>query len=74
MRIQRLQTRITVLFVALLALVQVAAFCFVNAANSSNAHAKVEEDESEHGSEDKGGKGRVGKEFWKWVKHPYILQ
>src|SRR5690348_13952302 len=44
MRIQRLQTRITVLFVALLALVQVAAFWFVNAANSSNAHAKVEEE------------------------------
>jgi diguanylate cyclase (GGDEF)-like protein len=44
MRIQRLQTRITVFFVALLALVQVAAFCFVNAANSSNAHAKVEEE------------------------------
>jgi diguanylate cyclase (GGDEF)-like protein len=44
MRIQRLQTRITVLFVALLALVQVAAFWFVNAANSGNAHAKVEEE------------------------------
>ncbi len=44
MRIQRLQTRITVFFVALLALVQVAAFLFVNAANSSNAHAKVEEE------------------------------
>jgi diguanylate cyclase (GGDEF)-like protein len=44
MRIQRLQTRITVFFVALLALVQVAAFWFVNAANSSNAHAKVEEE------------------------------
>src|SRR6188472_2773731 len=44
MRIQRLQTRITVFFVALLALVQVAAFSFVNAANSSNAHAKVEEE------------------------------
>jgi len=44
MRIQRLQTRIIVFFVALLALVQVAAFCFVNAANSSNAHAKVEEE------------------------------
>jgi diguanylate cyclase (GGDEF)-like protein len=44
MRVQRLQTRITVLFVALLALVQVAAFWFVNAANSGNAHAKVEEE------------------------------
>jgi diguanylate cyclase (GGDEF)-like protein len=44
MRIQRLQTRITVFFVALLALVQVAAFWFVNAANSSNAHVKVEEE------------------------------
>ena len=44
MRIQRLQTRIIVFFVALLALVQVAAFWFVNAANSSNAHAKVEEE------------------------------
>ena len=44
MRIQRLQTRIIVFFVALLALVQVAAFWFVNAANSSNARAKVEEE------------------------------
>src|SRR3982751_2734924 len=44
MRIQRLQTRIIVLFVALLALVQVAAFWFVNAANSNNAHAKIEEE------------------------------
>jgi diguanylate cyclase (GGDEF)-like protein len=44
MRIQRLQTRIIIFFVALLALVQVAAFWFVNAANSSNAHAKVEEE------------------------------
>src|SRR5882672_5415518 len=44
MRIQRLQTRIIVFFVALLALVQVAAFWFVNAANSSNAHAKIEEE------------------------------
>jgi hypothetical protein len=33
-----------VFFVALLALVQVAAFWFVNAANSGNAHAKVEEE------------------------------
>ena len=44
MRIQRLQTRIIVFFVALLALVQVAAFWFVNAANSNNAHAKIEEE------------------------------
>jgi diguanylate cyclase (GGDEF)-like protein len=44
MRIQRLQTRIIVFFVALLALVQVAAFWFVNAANSGNTHAKVEEE------------------------------
>src|SRR3954469_4823683 len=44
MRIRRLQTRIIILFVALLALVQVAAFWFVNAANSSNAHAKIEEE------------------------------
>ena len=44
MRIQRLQTRIIVFFVVLLALVQVAAFWFVNAANSKNAHAKIEEE------------------------------
>jgi diguanylate cyclase (GGDEF)-like protein len=44
MRIKRLQTRIIILFVALLAFVQVAAFWFVNAANSSNAHAKIEEE------------------------------
>jgi diguanylate cyclase (GGDEF)-like protein len=44
MRIQRLQTRIIVLFVALLALVQVAAFWLVNAANSRNAQAKVAEE------------------------------
>ena len=44
MRIQRLQTRIIIFFVALLALVQVAAFWLINAANSSNAHAKVEEE------------------------------
>src|SRR3954470_3643847 len=44
MRIQRLQTRIIIFFVALLALVQVAAFWVVNAANSSNARAKVEEE------------------------------
>src|SRR5687767_11470522 len=44
MRIQRLQTRIIIFFVALLALVQVAAFWFVYAANSGNARAKVEEE------------------------------
>jgi diguanylate cyclase (GGDEF)-like protein len=44
MRIQRLQTRIIIFFVALLALVQVAAFWFVNAANSGNTHAKIEEE------------------------------
>src|SRR5215831_11950490 len=44
MRIQRLQTRIIIFFVALLTLVQVAAFWVVNAANSSNARAKVEEE------------------------------
>src|SRR6478752_8917159 len=44
MRIQRLQTRIIVFFVALLALVQVAAFWFVNAANSRNAQTKVAEE------------------------------
>jgi diguanylate cyclase (GGDEF)-like protein len=44
MRIQRLQTRIIVFFVALLALVQLAAFSFVNRANSNDAHAKVEEE------------------------------
>jgi len=44
MRIQRLQTRIIVFFVALLALVQVAAFWIVNAANSNTARAKVEEE------------------------------
>jgi diguanylate cyclase (GGDEF)-like protein len=44
MRIQRLQSRIILFFVALLALVQVAAFWFVNAANSKNAHAKIEEE------------------------------
>jgi len=44
MRIQRLQTRIIVFFVALLTLVQVAAFVFVNAANSKNARSKVEEE------------------------------
>jgi diguanylate cyclase (GGDEF)-like protein len=44
MRIQRLQTRIIVFFVALLALVQLAAFWFVNAANAHNAQDKVEEE------------------------------
>jgi diguanylate cyclase (GGDEF)-like protein len=44
MRIQRLQTRIIVFFVLLLALVQVASFWFVNTANSNNAHAKIEEE------------------------------
>jgi len=44
MRIQRLQTRIIIFFIALLALVQVAAFWAVNAANSNNAHAKIEEE------------------------------
>jgi hypothetical protein len=44
MRIQRLQTRIIVFFVALLALVQIAAFWFVNAANSRNAQTKVAEE------------------------------
>ncbi len=44
MRIQRLQTRIIVFFVALLALVQLVAFVFVNAANSKNARAKIEEE------------------------------
>jgi diguanylate cyclase (GGDEF)-like protein len=44
MRIQRLRTRIIVFFVALLALVQLAAFALVNAANSNNAHHKIEEE------------------------------
>ncbi len=44
MRIQRLQSRIILFFVALLALVQVAAFWFVNAANSRNAQTKVAEE------------------------------
>jgi diguanylate cyclase (GGDEF)-like protein len=44
MRIQRLQTRIIVFFVALLALVQVAAFWFVNAAVSRNAQSRVTEE------------------------------
>src|SRR5690349_8254227 len=44
MRIQRLQTRIIIFFVALLALVQVAAFWLVNAANSRNAETKIAEE------------------------------
>jgi diguanylate cyclase (GGDEF)-like protein len=44
MRIQRVRTRIIVFFVALLALVQLAAFALVNAANSRNAHQKIEEE------------------------------
>src|SRR5262250_2927859 len=44
MRIQRLQTRIIVFFVALLAVVQVVAFWFVNAANSNIARTKVEDE------------------------------
>jgi diguanylate cyclase (GGDEF)-like protein len=44
MRIQRLQTRIIIFFVALLVVVQGAAFWFVNAANSGNTHAKIEEE------------------------------
>jgi diguanylate cyclase (GGDEF)-like protein len=41
---RRLQSRIILFFVALLALVQIAAFVFVNAANSSNARAKLEQE------------------------------
>ncbi|MGH8210040.1 MAG: putative bifunctional diguanylate cyclase/phosphodiesterase [Steroidobacteraceae bacterium] len=41
MQIQRLRTRIIIFFVALLALVQLAAFALANAANSRSAHAKV---------------------------------
>jgi diguanylate cyclase len=44
MRIQRLRTKIIVFFVALLALVQVAALGFVNASNSRNAQLKVAEE------------------------------
>jgi diguanylate cyclase (GGDEF)-like protein len=43
-RIERVQTRIILFFVALLALVQVAAFLFVNAANSRGAQAKIAEE------------------------------
>ena len=39
---RRLRTRIIFFFVALLALVQIAAFVFVNAANSTNARQKIE--------------------------------
>jgi hypothetical protein len=44
MRINSVRTRIVIFFVALLALVQGAAFWFVNAANTRNAQAKVEEE------------------------------
>jgi diguanylate cyclase (GGDEF)-like protein len=44
MRIQRLRTRIIIFFVALLAMVQIAALGFVNAANSRNAQSKVAEE------------------------------
>ena len=44
MRIQRLRTRIIIFFVALLALVQLAAFALVNAADSRNARHKVEDE------------------------------
>ncbi len=44
MRIHHLRTRIVVLFVALLTLVQIAGFWLVNAANSRNAQVKVEEE------------------------------
>ncbi len=44
MRIQRLRTRIIVFFVALLVLVQLAAFALVNAANTRNAHRKIEDE------------------------------
>jgi diguanylate cyclase (GGDEF)-like protein len=39
---RRLRTRIIFFFVALLALVQIAAFVFVNAANSTNARQKID--------------------------------
>ncbi len=42
MTFRRLRTRITVFFVALLALVQLAAFVAVNAANSTNARQKID--------------------------------
>ncbi|HKE96095.1 MAG TPA: EAL domain-containing protein, partial [Povalibacter sp.] len=41
---RRLRTRIIFFFVALLALVQIAAFVLVNAANSTNARQKIEEE------------------------------
>ena len=44
MRINSVRTRIVLFFVALLALVQGAAFWFVNAANTHNAQTKVEEE------------------------------
>jgi diguanylate cyclase (GGDEF)-like protein len=44
MRIHRVRTRIVLFFVALIALVQGAGFWLVNAANTRNAQAKVEEE------------------------------
>jgi adenylate cyclase len=44
MRIRRLRTRIIVFFVALLAVVQIAALVLVNVANTHNAHARAEAD------------------------------
>lgn len=44
MNFRHLRTRITVFFVALLALVQLAAFVAVNAANSTNARQKIEDE------------------------------
>lgn len=44
MRIRRLRTRIIVFFVALLAVVQLAALVLVNVANTHSAHAKAEAD------------------------------
>jgi len=42
MAFRSLRTRIVVFFVALLAVVQIAAFALVNSANSTNAHQKIE--------------------------------
>jgi hypothetical protein len=44
MRIRRLRTRIIVFFVALPAVVQIAALVLVNVANTHNAHARAEAD------------------------------
>ena len=44
MRIRRLRTRIIVFFVALLAVVQIAALVLVNVANTHYAHARGEAD------------------------------